>query len=352
MSQHYDFIILGQGIAGTTVAWELMARGARFLIIDRDDEVTSSKIAAGLMTPITGKRLVMSPDWETNWNEAKKFYQDVENRTTSSCYLSQPMLRIFQTETERERFEQREREGQYDGGAVRQLRTLSSDLIDPGWGGIEMEGGRLLTRNYLLASREYFSEAGQFLKCDLDLLQEISIDQQQVTIPCLNISAERLILCQGFQHLVPEWMQPIRFNACKGEILSVEINELSPERVIHKKIWIAPEQQGLFRVGATYDWDDLTEAPTANAKQELLDDLGKLVAGRFRVCAHQAAIRPTMKDFLPIVGTIPTRPRVSILNGLGSKGSLWAPVMAKRLVRHLLDGEPIPEQFEVSRWYD
>jgi len=53
-------LILGQGLAGTAIAWRLWERGLPFLIVDRDEPVTSSKIAAGLLTPITGMRMSLN----------------------------------------------------------------------------------------------------------------------------------------------------------------------------------------------------------------------------------------------------------------------------------------------------
>ena len=59
-----DAIIVGQGLAGTTLAWCLLEAGLSVLVTDREEEVTSSKIAAGLITPITGQRLALS--WQVD----------------------------------------------------------------------------------------------------------------------------------------------------------------------------------------------------------------------------------------------------------------------------------------------
>ncbi|NOU04706.1 MAG: NAD(P)-binding protein, partial [Hyphomicrobiaceae bacterium] len=43
----WDTIIVGQGLAGTTLAWRLVDAGQRVLMFDPAEAVTSSKIAAG-----------------------------------------------------------------------------------------------------------------------------------------------------------------------------------------------------------------------------------------------------------------------------------------------------------------
>ena len=53
-------MICGQGLAGTLLAWELVRLGSRVVVVDPGETVTSSKVAAGIVTPITGKRVALS----------------------------------------------------------------------------------------------------------------------------------------------------------------------------------------------------------------------------------------------------------------------------------------------------
>ena len=50
-----DFLIIGQGIAGSTLALELLKREKTVLVVDRQDAGSSTRVAAGLVTPLTGK---------------------------------------------------------------------------------------------------------------------------------------------------------------------------------------------------------------------------------------------------------------------------------------------------------
>src|ERR1700754_85545 len=69
----FDFVIVGQGLAGTALAWHLRWRRFRVLVLDRRDAVTSSRVAAGLLTPITGKRLALTWRFADLWPEAVAF---------------------------------------------------------------------------------------------------------------------------------------------------------------------------------------------------------------------------------------------------------------------------------------
>ena len=53
-----------RGLAGTALGWALHERGAPFVIVDPNEKQTCSRIAAGLVTPITGKRV--KPSWRVD----------------------------------------------------------------------------------------------------------------------------------------------------------------------------------------------------------------------------------------------------------------------------------------------
>ena len=53
-----DYLIVGQGIAGSLLAYELEQAGRRVLVLNEEKENTSSNKAAGIYNPITGRKLV------------------------------------------------------------------------------------------------------------------------------------------------------------------------------------------------------------------------------------------------------------------------------------------------------
>ena len=52
-----DYLIIGQGLAGSLLAWELIQRRCSVVVVDNGNE-NASQIAAGLINPITGMRFV------------------------------------------------------------------------------------------------------------------------------------------------------------------------------------------------------------------------------------------------------------------------------------------------------
>src|SRR4029079_6686715 len=53
-----DVLIIGQGICGTFLSWYLQKENKSYLVIDNNNSNASSRIAAGIINPVTGRRLV------------------------------------------------------------------------------------------------------------------------------------------------------------------------------------------------------------------------------------------------------------------------------------------------------
>ena len=53
-----DILIIGQGICGTFLSWYLQRAGISHVVIDHPQSNTASKVAAGIINPVTGRRIV------------------------------------------------------------------------------------------------------------------------------------------------------------------------------------------------------------------------------------------------------------------------------------------------------
>lgn len=93
-----------------------------------------------------------------------------------------------------------------------------------------------------------------------------------------------------------------------------------------------------FRMGATYDWNNLDETPTEQARQELCGKLEQIYSGDYRIVRHEAGIRPTTHDRRPVMGMHPEHQQLGIFNGLGSKGCMLGPYFARLFAASFRDG--------------
>jgi glycine/D-amino acid oxidase-like deaminating enzyme len=305
--------IVGQGLAGTCLAWELWRRGVDFTLIDRGGG--SSRVAAGMVNPITGKNF--EPSWRIAefLPEALAFYAEVEQRIGRQVWYPFPVLRL--------------------AGSGKEWRKIVSKLDSPdvapwvvgevpapsGWvGAVEVRGGgRLDTRAFLDGSREFFGarfQAGE-------------------------AAAGEAIRCDGAAGLMTGRYGPHR--CAKGEILTIRAAGWDETCIrIGAGGWLVPQGGGHFKVGSTYEWNELDELPTAAGRLRVEEIASRLGGEAFEVIHHEAGIRPILRRSQPLIG--PLADGGWMFNALGSKGSLYAPAMARRLADWLIDGtEPEPD---------
>ncbi|TWT55806.1 bifunctional tRNA (mnm(5)s(2)U34)-methyltransferase/FAD-dependent cmnm(5)s(2)U34 oxidoreductase [Thalassoglobus neptunius] len=350
--KNVDAIIVGQGLAGTTLAWTLLEAGLDFVVLDGKSRTSASEVAAGLMTPITGRCFAFHPEWDDNWRIASRFYRSIEKRINTPRFFHHvPMTRLFRSDSEALEFHSKA-ESRLRGAVSCEPATDDPRLIRDFHGGFQMPGGQLNVPEYLSRSRDWFQQSNRFLPVNVELNTPLTIREGRVQLCELDLSARWIVYCTGFVPSPAEFLSPIQFNPARGEILDLEPAEISLSQVIHRGIWIAPQPLDAIRVGATYEWNDLSDVPTPEGRQWLLNRLAEFFAPETKVIGQQAAIRPTMHDFHPVVGIHPHLPNVGVLNGLGSKGSLTAPRLAQALVGQMLNQTPIPEKDSLSRWYN
>ncbi len=347
----FDVVLLGQGLAGTTLAWELRKRGKRILVIDRDAAGGSSKIAAGLMTPITGRRLVKTWRWEAFWTAACEFYGRVQTELNTQFFFPRRMVRLLADDSEQGYLDRRITH-EFAGLVDQPQPLVNPDWFDEGPGGFEMlTGGRLNVATFLSASRQRFKDDGQFIAADLDLKHDIVVTTDGIQVPRFGISSRRMVFCQGIDAIQNPWFSHVRFKPAKGEILTLRIEGLADERIIHRGVWLMPLGNSLFRAGATYEWKDLDDVPTAVRRVEICTRLREFLRLPFEVLAHDAAVRPIVLHQYPVVGTHPEHLQLGFFNGLGSKGSLQAPWLANHFADFLCNGRSIDPEVSL-RHYD
>ena len=343
-------VILGQGIAGSSLAWWLHWAGDEVHLIDRKEEETASRTAAGLITPFAGKRMAKSADHETQMNEATAFYQRVENIVGRKLLEQQPSLRLFQSDQERDLFLEERAEKH---AAEIKLEYTSEGRVQGFW---MLNAARLRIRDFLFTTREYFARLGHYHVQDVDLNKDISVMADGVMVQGANVKGSRLIFCQGYQSQMNAWFPGIPDAPARGEMLKVQIPGRQETAVVQQRYWLAPVHSDLqhshdqketaddeYIIGATYDRVNLSGPQDDIGRQELTTALRQMTSSQFTVIGHYSAVRAATKTRKPVVALHHESRQLAILNGMGSKGCLQAPAAAKALAA-LLTQTTSPEQ--------
>lgn len=345
----WDALIVGQGLAGTTLAWHLIEAGQRVLVVDDEAPVTSSKIAAGLITPITGQRLALTWRGDDFLPAARNFYQRIEQRTGQSFFHSRTAVRVFKSDTERDAWAERKRQPAFQSHVLdpQPDPLLDPDIADTRGGGFAMQSAQLDVACYLNASRA----ALDYQPMAIDWHRDVTFDMDAVVVQ--GQRTRRLISCEGYAAARNPYFTSVPFIAAKGEILTVRFQCSIEPVCLHHGVWVAPTANAnVFRIGSTYDWETLDQIPTCGARSEIETKLQAFVRMPYTVIDHHAAVRPIIQESKPLIGLHPRHQGLGFFNGLGSKGSLLAPWYAQRLADFLVRGVALPDNANVQKHFN
>jgi glycine oxidase len=326
-------LIAGGGLAGTALAWALHERGAPFLIVDPNESETCSKIAAGLVTPITGKRV--KPSWrvEELLPVALEQYRRIEKLLGGEFYHERPMLRLFREAREVAWWRGRAGEAGLDRWVDADAAPIDAAQFHAELGGFgQRHAGWLDTAAYLKASRAFFEGSGTWRD---GIVAEETIEPTAEQVRWNGEAFSHVVLCRGAEERGgSRFFSWLKFDCARGVIASLKAG-LREDRIINRGCWILPREDGSWRAGSTYEFDLGT--PMQASVADLRRKLEQLLRVPFEISGARAGIRPIIKHRQLVLGRHPAHARVSVFNGLGSKGVLRAPFFARMLAAQLLD---------------
>jgi len=351
MTKHVDYLIIGQGLAGSLLSWELIKQGCNIQLIDNQKE-NASQIAAGLINPVTGMRLgmrlVKSNNIETLLPYAKQSYQELSQFFKQDFYIEKPMLRILRKEKEILKFQQRIQDKTYLDYLQTELKPAPASIHAP-FGIIQQKlTGYLLTQQLLASLKQFLQEKQCYQAAQFDY-QEL---QYKNTISWKNITAKKIIFCEGYQAIYNPWFKYLPFQLAKGEILTLSTKQTLAPELLNYGHWLIPLNVHQFRTGATFDNINLNTEATVQGKNTLLNALTQIMPALNTATLEkqQANIRPTTLDKAPFIGQHPEHKILMIFNGFGAKGSLQIPYYSKHLTQHLLNQHPIAAEVNCLRY--
>lgn len=329
-----DYLIVGQGLAGSVLGFLLTDMGKKVLIFDIGHPNVASQVAAGLMNPITGKRFVKGKDVDQALSFAYEFYRSLEKKLGVSFFEPIPIVRLLEEGEEivvRERlkdFEYRKYLTSIQKSGVRG-RYLKDE-----YGSVCIKGGAIVHLKQLLKRLEqYFLEKG-VLKREVFDYQKLTVSDG---IEYNSVKAKVCVFCEGVSVRANPWFGGMPFEYSKGEILTIQfLEDFLKRRVLIKDGSLIPVEKNIYRLGATYDWEHVDFEFSEMGEWELMSGLQNMVKlDEAEILKKEVGIRVNGKNRQPMIEQHAQYPALIVFNGFGSKGTLRIPLEAKRLVERL-----------------
>ena len=343
-----DYLIIGQGISGTWLSYFLQKENQSFCVIDNHEALASSRIAAGVINPVTGRRHVEVWLADVLFPFIKKVYKEISIAIGTSVFEQKNIIDFFPSPQMRESFLQRVAEKNSYLKDYTDENTFQSDF------NFEFHCGEIkpvytvLLEKLLPLWQQVLKNKNQFVEENFD------IHKLQITSDAIrynDITARKIIFCDGVNATNNPYFHRLPFAPNKGEAIWLDIPSLSKTFIYKKGMMLVPlADTGKWWLGSSYAWDFEHPHPTEIFRKKAESLLQNWLKIPFTILDHKASIRPATIERRPFVGFHPLFPQIGILNGLGTKGCSLAPYFARQIVDFLLFEKPIQADANISRF--
>ncbi len=331
--------IIGWGLAGAVLSWQLYFRNQKFMVYDSLSNHTT-RVAAGMVNPIVFKRLTKSWNADLLLPYAEKFYSRIEKLLDVNLVSNKSIFRVFASVEEENNWSSKQGDERFQ----RYLETPtaaempSSEFVHSPFGmGKVNTIGSVDTNLFLDRSKVFFQENNiQFV--DEVFKKETLSD---------NV---RYFFCEGTVVSQNPWFKDLPLKPTHGETLVIETEDLEFEHTVNKNMFLMHIEGNKYRVGATYNWELMDPIITEDGKLNLQERLAAFTNFKYKIVEHTAGIRPTVKDRRPMLGVHSMQKNAIVFNGLGTKGVMIGPYYAEHLVRHVFDGEVLESEVDIQRF--
>ena len=350
-----DYIVVGLGIAGISFCEELEHHQKSFIAFDSSKDA-STKVAAGVINPVVLKRF--TPVWNAKKHLSSSilFYQQLSKKINHKLFKETSMFRLFKSVAEQNNW--------MVASDKKELEEFLEPKIIPnnylhinapfGFGKVNSTG-KIDTIALIEKYKKYLQLENKYQNNTFDY-SLLTFQNQQVIYN--NVVSKNIVFCEGssvnknpFFPKVAQHSKAAILIPNKGEYLTIKSNDLKLDAMLKSSLFIIPLGNDFYKIGATYDRDDVSVQVTTQARDELVLKLKEIITCDFEVVDQVAGIRPTTRDRRPFLGSLTDNQQLFFFNGLGTRGITAAPSLAKVLFNFTENSIEIPKEINIRRIY-
>lgn len=339
-------LIVGAGLAGVSVATQLIRKGAKVTLIDNGINF-SSHIAAGMINPLVFRRMTKSWRVDDFIPYLKSFYRGLESETGTSFFHDVPVRRLFSSEQEHDFWlKKQEREDFHP-----YMNKVTEEDYKYSAGKNPFGSGRV-KETYYVEVKPFFASMKSWIGSQGTILNEEFDSKQLRDTIYKEVNYDDIIFCQGYLNPSNKWFGTLPLDQTKGETLTIRSEQLPDNVSLNRKCFMLPKGNQLFKIGSTYGWSDPTTHITEEAKNEILHNLSFITDEKVTIVQQEAGVRPTTRDRRPLLGTHSEFKNYHIFNGLGAKGFMLAPKTSLEFAEYLMDGKELDKEVDIRRYFE
>jgi len=352
----YDYIIVGAGICGCSVAYELLTHTKNILLLDKNSDVAqgASGAAGAFLSPLLGKPNLFKNLVTSSLRYSTQFYQKNFTDSIDTCGTT----RIPKNSDEDEKFQS-------------YIPYIDFEFTK------DKDG-------YFFKMASVVDSFGVCKSMTKDVQKKFnyevnSLEQREgIWIVNNELRTKKLILTTGYEtNLLDEFYINIR--PVWGRKIDIQTTTEVPYNY-HKACSVSKsikkDDKYVVSLGATHHRDKSDVEKIEQNHKELLQKAADIIKlDDIKITKDYCGARASSVDYFPMVGeiidskaTIEEFPYLKngtnveskrftryknlyMLNGVGGRGFVLSPYLAKNLVSYMIDSVPIKTDIKVDRLF-
>jgi glycine oxidase len=326
--RHTNTLIIGQGIAGSLVAFMLYRQHIPFIVVDAGHANTASRVAAGMFTPVSGKRKAIDIGILQQIPFAIDIYKQIEKLIGENILHLQDIYEVPASSEEQNELLKKSVNALFEKYIVQHQKKIphikqdfeAFKITNSGW---------VDCLSFINGFRDWLKQKDALIEEAFDY-SLLKIDNENLRYK--EIEFEKIIFCEGYQVFNNPFFNDEKIIPCKGDILTVEYKNDLADIIKKNGCYLIPYMNNVFKAGSTYHWNNNDETLFEIDKQAIETNLDKMLEDDYIVTNHQSAIRPTTHNREVIAKQHQQYSNMFMLNGLGTKGIIQGPLWAEYIV--------------------
>jgi len=338
----HTILIVGQGLVGTMFALQCLKNNIDFTIISASKYSQCSRVAAGIINPINFYRITSTWRAREFLTYNNKFYYWLNQYANKTFYRDLSCVKIFTSEAETTKWKQKQNDEEYIEYISVCNDTQYKDICTPYGYGYVSQCGHL----DILKMIQWFAQV-----FNNNIVNE-KFDPKALNLEHLTYHHKKysaIVFCEGYRVAENPWFGYLKMKPVKGELLTVQNPNLKISCILNKSGYVLPLHNNQYTIGATYEWDQLNEQGTTDAKNILYNKWNQITNQEALIIDHLAGIRPASADRKPYLGHHPIYKRLWVCNGMGTKGAIQSPLCTALLLAAIINGDTIDKEINCDR---
>lgn len=345
-----NILIIGAGLAGTTLALELIQRELNVSVIDNPQPNSSSRTAAGILNPLVPRNVMKTWKCDSIFPEVFTYFKRWEKTFHAEFIDEFPTLQIHKIPNHTKNWKKRSKEKGFKDLIAPLEENQFESLNLPFEAAWCQQTGRLNVTSFLEFAHRFLHENSRsFIHAQVDYSEFKPCGEHWVY---QNKEYDSIVFCEGVGMLQNPFFNGLPLNPSGGDILRLSIKGLNPNYTYKRKEWLVPIGNDEWLAGSTYRSGDLSTIPLEENAELILSELEKWIPQPMELLEHKTAPRPTVGTRRPFMGEHPNHKGLFVYNGLGSKGSSLCSWLSPLYADYISSGKnELPAEVEINQYF-